>query len=365
MPTNAAATGFWTAQNRNNARQGRALLQSIFLGASSISSPLASMRSGVVCTTADATNIYDLRVTVTSGLSMSVASGAAVVGRPGTGPYLGWLLPGAVTVTCDPAPVSNPRNDLVVMRVYDAAQGDTVPGTGPCQIEIITGTPGAVPVDPPTTGLAGGGAVLVLARAQVSTAGVITLTDLRRSTGLLGAVRPMLPGDLSGDGSSCQGDMRWNPALGLLEWYSMAGGWQRIASGDPVPRGTVAYGTSSTGSPANITTSDLMQAEVATGPVVSGRRYRIHHIRSEAGGNILTNTYRVQSGGSITLGGSTVVKATTDTTPGSYRTSTRFVFWVATFTGTATFGLSSRVNTGTNTVDGAVVREVLVEDIGV
>ncbi|MFI9454458.1 hypothetical protein [Amycolatopsis sp. NPDC052450] len=375
MPTNAAATGFWSAMpggsRANNARQGRALLQGVYQN--NDTTPMNGTRSGVVPTTWDAANsrFTDLLVTVTSGLTMSVAPGSAVAHRSGQGPYEGWLL-AAASVTCDPAPATNPRNDLIVMRWYDSAVGDTSPDGNPCRIEIITGTPGAVPVDPitanslgvytsfPTTG---GGIGIPLARAQVSTGGVITLTRLRRSVGVIGATRALMEGD--SDTAGNVGDTRYNPATDTFEVRDSAGNWQRVAFGDSVPRGKVAYGTSSTGSPANITTSDLMQAEVATGSVVSGRRYRISHIRSEAGGNILTNTYRVQAGGSITLGGSTVVKPTTDTTPGSYRTSTRFVFWVATFTGTATFGLSSRVNTGTNTVDGAVVREVLVEDIGV
>ncbi len=238
MPTNAAATGFWTAQMRNNALQGRTLLQGLYLatntgGADPI--PLSSNRTGVLCTSDFGASIFDLRVTVSSGLTMAVKPGTAVVDRPGVGPYEGWLRPGAVSVTCDPAPGSNPRNDIVVMRIYDVAQGDTVPPSGPVQIEIVTGTPGAVPVDPvnvvgaisswPT---AGGGVGIALARARVSTAGVITLTDVRRSTGLLGAVRPMLPGDLTGDGSNCQGDLRWNPTLKTIELYNDSGGWQQV-----------------------------------------------------------------------------------------------------------------------------------------
>src|SRR3954468_14618689 len=121
--TNAAATGSWTIQTRNNARQGRALLQTMFEAVNSGGAnpvPLTSMRSGVICTSDFGTDVFDLRVTVTSGLSMSVKPGSAVINRSGTGPYLGWLLPGAVTVTCDTAPASNPRNDLVVMRIYDS-----------------------------------------------------------------------------------------------------------------------------------------------------------------------------------------------------------------------------------------------------
>jgi hypothetical protein len=216
LTTNAVATGFWTAQNANNARQGRALLQSVFLSASA-TSPLSSARSGVIPTSGDGTNYYDLRVTVSSGLTMSVSPGTGVVGRSGQGIYESWLLPPAASVIADPAPSTNPRNDLVVLRIYDAAQGDTVPGSGAnlAQIEVITGTPGSIPADPVTRNAdgsisnwstapvpaqaAGGGVGIPLARAQVSTGGVITLTDLRRSTFPLGGLRPLLPGDSLSD----------------------------------------------------------------------------------------------------------------------------------------------------------------------
>jgi len=242
MPTNAAGTGFWTAQSRNNALQGRTLLQGLYLatnvgGANPV--PLSANRTGVVCTSDYGADIFDLRVTVTSGLTMSVKPGTAIVHRDGVGPYEGWLRPGAVSVTCDAAPVSNPRNDIVVLRIYDAAQGDTVPGTGPVQIEVITGTPGAVPVDPVNVvgtisswPVSGGGVGIALARARVSTSGVITLTDVRRSTGVLGAVRPLLPGDLLADGSNLGGDLRWTGSS-LDAWQAVGGFWQPMGMRAP------------------------------------------------------------------------------------------------------------------------------------
>jgi hypothetical protein len=234
MPTNAAATGFWTAQNRNNARQGRALIQALF--GNNDATPMNGTRSGVVTTTG-LTSLSDLLVFNVSGLSMSVAPGTGIAHRSGQGPYAGWLLSTA-TITCDPAPATNPRNDIVVLRMYDSASGDTVPGTGPCQVEIITGTPGAVPVDPisvnsigvytsfPTSG---GGVGIPLARAQVSTGGVITLTDLRRSTGIPGAVRVLLPGD--SDTAGRVGDLRYTSSSDLLEIKRSDGNWYTIQTG--------------------------------------------------------------------------------------------------------------------------------------
>ncbi|WP_409186730.1 hypothetical protein F9C11_21815 [Amycolatopsis sp. VS8301801F10] len=238
MTTNASATGAWTLQQRNNARQGRALLQSLFLGASQ-NAPLSANRSGVISTASDGTQAYDFRVTVSSGLTMTVQPGSAVVNRPGQGPYTAWRVPAAVSVTCDPAPATNPRNDLVVLRIYDAALGDVVPAEGPVAIQVITGSPGPTPADPVTadsTGAvtnwatapvpsqaAGGGVGIILARAQVSTGGTITLTDLRRSTGLIGGVRVLLPGDSLTDPGYMPGDLSWYNGIRIWDGTTWRG----------------------------------------------------------------------------------------------------------------------------------------------
>ncbi|QKV74532.1 hypothetical protein [Amycolatopsis sp. Hca4] len=244
MPTNAAATGFWSAMpggsRSNNARQGRALLQAVYQN--NDATPMNGTRSGVVPTTWDAANLRfsDLLVTVTSGLNMSVAPGTAAAHRSGQGPYEGWLT-AAAAIACDPAPATNPRNDIVVMRWYDSTQGDISPDGNPCRIEVITGTPGAVPVDPitvnslgvytsfPTTG---GGIGIPLARAQVSTGGVITLTRLRRSVGIIGATRALMEGD--SDTAGNVGDTRYNPATDVFEVRDSAGNWRKIRPGADV-----------------------------------------------------------------------------------------------------------------------------------
>ncbi|GAB3376191.1 hypothetical protein [Amycolatopsis echigonensis] len=239
MTTNASGTGFWTQMPRSNvARWGRALLQSLFLGGSTTSA-MSANRSGVLSTASDGTQAFDLQVKVVSGLTMSVQPGTAILSRPGQGPYLGWLLPPAVNVTCDPAPATNPRNDLVVLRIYDSTLGDTVPPEGPVAIQVITGTPGATPVDPlswDATGAvtdwstapvasqrAGGGVGIVLARAQVSTGGVITLTDRRRSTAPIGAVRVLLPGDSLTDPGIMPGDLSWYNRLRVWDGTAWRG----------------------------------------------------------------------------------------------------------------------------------------------
>lgn len=245
MPTNAAATGYWSAQNANNARQGRALVQGMFVGAAN-TAPLSAVRSGVISTVSDGTYAYDLRVTVSSGLTMTVQPGTAIINRPGQGAYEAWVVPPAVNVTCDPAPASNPRNDIVVLRVYDPALGDTAPSSGAniAQVEIITGTPGAIPADPvtwdatgtitsfPTTG---GGVGIPLARAQVSTGGVITLTDIRRGTAPIGGTRVLLPGDLLSDPSYMPGDISWYNGLRYWDGSVWHGIGSKVYSTGPMP----------------------------------------------------------------------------------------------------------------------------------
>lgn len=245
MPTNAAATGFWTAQQKNSAAQGRLMLQALF--GNNDTTPLNGTRSGVVSTTG-LTAGADLRVTVTSGLTMAVAPGVGVAHRSAEGPYEGWLK-AAGSVTCDAAPGSNPRNDIVVLRMYDVAKGDTLPSVGAgsgqvATLEIITGTPNASPVDPISvnalgvytsfpaqTGSGTGGIGIPLARAQVSTAGVITLTDLRRSTAPVGAVRFLLPGDNAATAPVRAGEMQFDPTANRLQVANTAGTWQNVQMG--------------------------------------------------------------------------------------------------------------------------------------
>jgi hypothetical protein len=242
MPTNAAATGFWTAMpggaRVNSAAQGRLMLQAVF--GNNDTTPLNGARSGVVSTTGTASGA-DLKVTVTSGLTMAVAPGTGIAHRAAEGPYEGWLK-AAGSVTCDAAPGSNPRNDIVVMRLYDTTKGDTLPASGdPCKIEIMTGTPAASPSDPITvnalgvyttfpaqTGSGTGGIGIPLARAQVSTAGVITLTDLRRSTAPIGAVRYLLPGDNPATAPVRAGELQFDPTANVLQMSNNAGSWRTL-----------------------------------------------------------------------------------------------------------------------------------------
>lgn len=234
MPTNQNATGVWTAQNKNSAKQGRQLLQALF--ENNDATPMNGTRSGVLTSTG-LTLMSDLLVYNVIGLSMDVAPGWGIAHRSGQGPYAGEL-DSVVTVTTDAAPASNPRNDLVIMRMYDAAIGDNPPGGQPCRIEIITGTPAASPVDPMTPNALGvytgftdgfGGVGIPLARAQVSTSGVITLTRIRRGASLIGGPRLLLEGD--SDNAGRVGQLRYNSNTDTLECRNSAGTWLPVMVG--------------------------------------------------------------------------------------------------------------------------------------
>lgn len=368
------ADGLWTAQLKNNARQGRSMMAAFFESADG--TPGNGTRSGVIVTTGFIL-ASDLLAYNVAGLNVDVAPGTGVAHSPGQGPMVGFL--NAVkTVRCADPPASNPRNDIIILRMYNLAAGDTSPDGQPCRIEIVTGTPGAVPVDPVTTvangtitaipaqaGLGTGGVAIPLARAQVSTGGVITLTDIRKSTGVVGGPRYVLPGD-GADTAGRTGQLRYNPLTDVLEVKDGSANWQRIFFGDTAPRGAIGTPTvlsSGTG----LTTTDTIQGEKCTVNIVSSRRYRVYHSRNEANAGVANNRfnkYRVAAGATVVVGSTQFDETCVAGLTGGYNTFQYYVEYLATFTGQATFGVSSSVNTSTALVDAARNRVMRVEDIG-
>lgn len=131
-----------------------------------------------------------------------------------------------------------------------------------------------------------------------------------------------------------------------------------------LPKGKVA-GSAIIASPTTVTTAETIGQEVCTGTVVSGRRYQGVHTRAEAvagGSSILTARYRVANAGTVTTAG-TLIESRTATPGGAFGTNVFLFEWVATFSGTATFGVGSLVNgAGTGPLSNAVLR---IYDIGV
>lgn len=137
-----------------------------------------------------------------------------------------------------------------------------------------------------------------------------------------------------------------------------------VASANALPRGKTA-GSAIIASPTTVTTAEVIGGEVCTGTVVSGRRYQGVHTRGEAvagGSTILTARYRVANAGTVTTAG-TLIESRTNTPGGAFGTFTFLFEWVASFSGTATFGVGSLVNgAGTGPLSNAVLR---IYDIGV
>lgn len=369
------ADGLWTSMPRsNNARQGRSLMQTFLANFSS--SPMAGVRSGVM-PTSGLTGCNDLAAGNAGGLSVSVAAGSGVCHKPGQGPMVGWLL-SSKTVTLTDAPASNPRNDIVIMRFYDLANGDVSPDGQPCRIEAITGTPNAVPVDPVAAdgigvisavpaqaGLGTGGVAIPLARCQVSTGGAVTITDIRRATSLVGGPMMLLPGE-TGATATRSGELAWSPTSGLLTVSDTAGARQSIPYGNSVPRGTIGTPTSLL-SGTGLTTTDTIQGEKCTVNVVNGRRYRLFHTRNEANAGVANNRfnrYRVAAGATVVVGSPQFDEVFVNGLTGGYNTFQFVAEWLATFTGQATFGVSSSVNTSTGLIDATRARVMRIEDLG-
>lgn len=235
MATNAtmvAADGAWTLQSLNTAIEGRytagALLAQANVQSGSIT-PLITWRSGVLPSASYQGAVMDLSITTSSGLNLTVYPGVCVINRAGQGPYLCYNTT-AKTVTVNAGDSTNPRNDIIVARVYDAAIGDAQTGFA---IEVVTGTPAASPVDPT---LPAGSIPLRRVRvvANASTLSGSNLTDLRTSTTIPGAMRVLLGGDptaMTGDGY-LHGELRFRKAAGslpdLIDYWGSDGAWHTL-----------------------------------------------------------------------------------------------------------------------------------------
>lgn len=173
----------------------------------------------------------------TGPMTATLGMGRAVIqGNPVQGAY-----PVAVTapetLTFADGDPANPRIDLVVLRVYDAAHGDS--GQVRPAVEIIPGTPGAAPAPPPTPPAALAlYRVAVAAGTSAGTGGIdfpTAVTDVRRPTVAVGGITPYsAPGTFRGqyrdNGSGLQrysGSSWHGVAAELIPWtkVSLASGY--------------------------------------------------------------------------------------------------------------------------------------------
>lgn len=255
---NAAGSG--AVNSAANYRQG-------FIGAMVTAAPGGPMswRSGVFPTTWDAAlgtgahrDLMGIPTTPTNNSHVQVYGGTCVIARTGStaGPYLVGF--NAVTdLTFDSADPSNPRIDVAAVRLIDTA----IDGAGALQggyLYVINGTASGSPVVPtipadyiPLF------KVLRPANDSVIGTGHGTITDMRKSTGVLGGVRTMLVGDLSTDAGSYVGETTYDAVtakLSGLRYWGADAAWHGIGTrtfSQPTPAADATHvgytGTSNVG----------------------------------------------------------------------------------------------------------------------
>lgn len=206
-----------------------------------------------------------------SGLVANIAPGAAVVERTTpAGPYTVQLRAvGAVTLTAAHATLG--RVDRIDLQVFDGALGDNG-GVSLTRLVVTDGTASASPVAAaaPSNSIPLA-TVLLPAATTLLTSGM--LTDVRKSAGVRGGVRMLLPGDALADVGFMSGELRdtsakvgvsgirtidrWNASSavwqtlniagnqspGLARYYRSSTSDLTMASGDPIPFDTAQFTT--------------------------------------------------------------------------------------------------------------------------
>ncbi|APD18549.1 hypothetical protein SEA_PICARD_18 [Streptomyces phage Picard] len=174
--------------------------------------------SGVIPGTSGGTNpLAGLAVTGTTGtMTASVAPGRAVIQSTEAAGAYPVSLDTALTLTLGDGNASNPRYDLIVLRIYDAAVDGGAETKG--AVEVIQGAAAASPLVPPVPAAAIPLAqVRVPAGASAGTGGIdwaTALTDRRTGTVAVGGIlvgAPTAPGAYAGQFRDAgRGIERWN-----------------------------------------------------------------------------------------------------------------------------------------------------------
>lgn len=229
--TNVQIDGAWTLQQTNTSFHGRqhdlALLVAGALGDPTIarSGVIPRASSGGVCQD----YLVKQRADVGS-LKVDVLPGAAIINRASQGPYIVYNSASRAPQLANSDP-TNARIDRIVLHAYDIALGDTNPnsaGTYAAYVEVVSGTPAGSPVAPavPTNCI---GIAKVTVPALAANSNLLTVTPERFSTGVNGASRWMLEGDVTTPPTAyLDGEAAWiegsGGASGVLRMWS-AGTW--------------------------------------------------------------------------------------------------------------------------------------------
>lgn len=255
MATSAVGSGAWTVQSTDTSLVGR-LKDKLHVLSGAVGDPVTP-RGGVYGTVSNASYVWqDLlptASTATGTLQVLINPGGGIIPRAG---QVGYEFTNQTqrTVTLTASNATNPRIDRISARIYDPAQGDTPPApltsAGGVLFEVTDGTPAGSPVAPalPANSIP---IATVLVPANAVNSSSLTVTDVRQSTGIPGANRPLLPGDsFTGTGSTTplgfmQGELL--DAQGL-QWRWNGTTWQPVITYAPqayTPTWTFTGGNSS------------------------------------------------------------------------------------------------------------------------
>ncbi len=298
-------TGADGSSGRNNGRDIRKGLLSSLLLPDTKANPLA-VRNGVLSHDYDVGGVTSLRVDCPTPNTASVVlkPGAFVTERAGQGPYIGWLeTSSGISITPATCDATNPRYDVVYVGVYDKASISLDPQTD-AYVDIVTGTPSATPTVPAVTA---DGAVPLAQIYRPAGSTVISpanVTDVRRSSGLVGTVRRMLPGDALSNAGKVDGELRYRQAVGslpsLIDYWDAAQNLWRGTQGFIVTQvlpGTPDAGLIVSGS---VTTPGQIVQVTIPDP---GWPYRVRASAainvSGVGGTVSCNTFVTVNGGPL------------------------------------------------------------------
>jgi hypothetical protein len=256
-----------------NAREYRALLSALHRG-----------KAGVLGT-------GDLAVTqqAVPALGVTVATGAGLVAATGPGISGLYFLDnnGAVDVAIAAPDATNPRRDIVGLRVRDSeSAGADNDGT----IAVITGTPNAVPVDPVLPAN-----FLPLARVAVAAlaASIVNanITDLRVPASRAGLRREGTEAQRLAATGLTAGEQWYETGTGRLFLWTGAA-WQAIPTGARIARGVSSASTDAGG---NITVAHglgAVPASVVTS-LGAGNSLPVIQVAKIARGGVDANNFAV------------------------------------------------------------------------
>jgi hypothetical protein len=259
---------------RNNARDFRVQL----LGRLLLPDGSVGVRPGVLSRQYIGGAFVDLKAIQlnTPGQAVQMYPGSCVVNRTGQGPY---LLTAESTLANVPLPAAHAtqnRYDVVFVRLYDKAIGDSGAGPHGPYVDVLSGVETGTPVIPSVASIDGALPIAAIYRAaNDNTITESEITDLRRGTAWLGTPRIMLPGDNLADPGLFVSERRLRMAVGsdpfVEEIWGADGKWYPVKSGTLVgwnERNTTVSTTATTAATA-------FRIMTATAPVKAGRTYEV------------------------------------------------------------------------------------------